>query len=132
MPGLGPRLPIEKDPEDGFGLLKTYAELVKQNFKNLLLTAPGERMMDPDFGCGLRNFLFLNMVGDNVRTDIGATIGEQVARYMSFVQLDELLMEDVEDSHILNLTIEYSVPSIGIADRLSIQASLRNNEITAI
>jgi len=131
MPGLAPRLPLEKDPEDGFGLIKTYAGLIKQNLRNLVLTAPGERMMDPEFGVGIRNYLF-GSPGDNTSEKVQTAIAEQVSRYMSFVDLIEINTNLVEDSQIMHVTLGYRVPSIGVADRLSIQASLRNNEITAI
>ena len=59
MNGIGPKLPLQRDDIDGaYTLIDVYAEEIKQNFKNLLLTSPGERMMNPDFGVGLRNFLF--------------------------------------------------------------------------
>jgi phage baseplate assembly protein W len=131
MPGLAPRLPLEKDPEDGFGLIKTYAGLIKQNLRNLVLTAPGERMMDPEFGVGIRNYLF-GSPGDNTSEEVQTAIAEQVSRYMSFVELVEINISLVEDSQIMHVALGYRVPSIGVADRLSIQASLRNNEITAI
>ena len=59
MNGIGPELPLNRDHRFGlFSLITNYKDEVRQNFKNLLLTAPGERMMIPDFGVGLRNFLF--------------------------------------------------------------------------
>ena len=59
--GLSPVIPLQKDSVDGFYVLtKTLAENTKQNFKNLLLTTPGERVMIPGFGVGLRNLLFDN------------------------------------------------------------------------
>ena len=56
--GLSPKLPLTKDPQDGYALNKEYVELVQQNLKMILLTAPGERIMEPEFGVGLRNYLF--------------------------------------------------------------------------
>ena len=35
MPGIGPKLPLEKDETDGFKLTKTIHETVRQNLKNL-------------------------------------------------------------------------------------------------
>jgi len=58
--GLSVKLPLYLDPDDGIGLNKTYRESVKQNFLNLLLTIPGERVMIPRFGVGLKRFLFEN------------------------------------------------------------------------
>jgi phage baseplate assembly protein W len=60
MAGISPKLPISKNKEDGYTLTKTYLESTQQNLKNLLLTVPGERMMDPDFGVGMNRFLFEN------------------------------------------------------------------------
>ena len=60
MSALGPKLPLFRDHTNGsYSLIYSLAEEIKQNFKNLLLTCPGERMMNPDFGVGVRNFLFL-------------------------------------------------------------------------
>ena len=61
MAGLTPKLPLTLGGDNGnYKLIKTYKNLIKQNFKNLILTAPGERIMDPNFGVGIRNFLFEN------------------------------------------------------------------------
>ena len=59
MDGIGPALPLQRDNKFGtYSLIDDYAKEIKQNFKNLLLTSPGERMMIPDFGVGLRSYLF--------------------------------------------------------------------------
>ena len=56
--GISVVVPLQKDNEDGFySLTKTLAQNIKQNFKNLILTSPGERVMIADFGVGIRNFL---------------------------------------------------------------------------
>ena len=45
---FGIKLPIERGTSDGFITLKTFKATIKQNFKMLLLTDPGERVMIPD------------------------------------------------------------------------------------
>ena len=60
MIGISPKLPLSLSPNGGHLLNETHEKSVAQNFKNLVLTCPGERAMDPLFGVGLRNFLFLN------------------------------------------------------------------------
>ena len=58
MRGLSPKLPLTRNSETGYSLNKTYRDMVKQNIKMLLLTAPGERIMDSNFGVGLKTYLF--------------------------------------------------------------------------
>ena len=87
--GLSPKLPLTKDPKDGYALNKTYTEMVKQNVKMLVLTAPGERIMDPFFGVGLRNYLFSNKV-QNTNHQIEAKIRQQMTAYMPFVEIVDI------------------------------------------
>ena len=55
MPGIAPKLPISTNPSDGtYTLTKGLNENVKQNLKLLILTSPGERIMMPSFGVGLK------------------------------------------------------------------------------
>ena len=61
MSSLSVKLPITRNTIDGFAMIKDFQTLVKQNFKMLVLTAPGERVMEPEFGVGLRNYLFENL-----------------------------------------------------------------------
>ena len=61
MYGISPKLPLIVNDLDGhYGLNKTIRQAIKQNFKNLILTSPGERVMDIQFGVGLRNYFFEN------------------------------------------------------------------------
>jgi len=84
--GLSPKLPLQKDPADGYALNKEYVDLVRQNLKMLLLTAPGERIMEPDFGVGLRNYLFENS-SNLTYSEIESKIRSQVKFYMPFVEV---------------------------------------------
>ena len=93
--GLSPKLPLSKDPVDGYKLNKTYQEMIVQNLKMLILTAPGERIMEPSFGVGLRNYLFLNDT-PKIRADISSKIGEQVQKYMPFVEIIDVDFNQVD------------------------------------
>ena len=57
MSGLSPKILVDTSNEGGYTLNKTYRQVVKQNFKHLLLTEPGEKIMDKNFGVGLKKFL---------------------------------------------------------------------------
>ena len=90
MAGLSPKLPVLRDASDGYALTKTYTEMILQNLKNLLLTIPGERMMDPLFGVGMKTFIFEQHAAGTY-SNIHAKTLSQVKRYMPFVAIDDMV-----------------------------------------
>jgi len=88
--GISPALPLMVDQSDGpYRLTKSVKQAIVQNFKNLVLTNPGERMMDPDFGVGIREYLFeLENIG--IQGEITTKINEQVDKYLNSVQVIDL------------------------------------------
>jgi Bacteriophage baseplate protein W len=50
--------PFRIDPASGQAAQSAYPAHVDQMIRQVLLTAPGERVDLPDFGCGLRRQLF--------------------------------------------------------------------------
>jgi len=114
--GYAPRLPLQKDDIDGYALIKTTRSLIQQNFKMLVLTAPGERMMDPRYGVGLRRYLFEPDTLE-VRGELREAIERQVQMYLPYIMLGGLQMQSRENQpemldNALQLRIHYSVPSL--------------------
>ena len=113
MAGLGAKLPLALSEEDGpYNLLKTYEELVKQNLRNVVLTAPGERMMDPFFGVGIRNFLF-EMPGGDLHNNIKAKIMEHI-----------LFSEDIRSDSTLVVEIYYFIKPLNLQDMITINIAV--------
>jgi len=128
MAGLSPRLPLMKSTIDGFETIKSINGLVSQNLKMLILTSPGERVMEPQFGVGIRSFFFEPMRNDTY-VRIQQAITSQVKLYMPFVSIINISFDSITDSpsnifdydeHYLGLTIEYRIDSIGVVDVLEI------------
>jgi len=125
MSGLTPKLPLAYGSENGtYLLIKSYKELVKQNFKNLIMTSPGERMMDPQFGVGIRNFLFEND-SPSLYADINSAIVEQSEKYMPFISIVDVRFLSEEQfidmySNSLIIQIEYLIGPLAEVDNLSI------------
>ncbi len=118
MSSLGVKLPIVQDHIDGFAVIRDFETLIKQNLKMLILTAPGERIMEPEFGVGMRNYLFENF-NNQTYLNIERKIREQVEIYMPMINLLNIGFDgsDIE-RNTLGLQIFYSVPDIGITDLL--------------
>jgi uncharacterized protein len=121
MSGLTPKLPLILEKEDGYLLIKSYRELIKQNFKNIILTSPGERVMDPNFGVGLRRFLFENDT-QAVRSEITSRILSQTKSYMPFVEVINISFREATEVNKLNLIIQYDILPLSTSDVLEIPA----------
>jgi phage baseplate assembly protein W len=128
MIGYSPKFPLQLDNYVGaYSLTQTVEEVIRQNLMNLILTAPGERIMDINFGVGMRHYLFEQNVPDT-QARIAAAVREQVGEYMPFVALKKInfneaqLLDGYEDQ-ILDISIAYSVPSMDIFDSISVGAA---------
>jgi|TARA_Y100000034_G_C6840121_1_gene379988 phage baseplate assembly protein W len=125
MAGISPRLPLMLDSVDGpYGLITTYKELATQKLKMLLLTNPGERIMNPDFGVGLKSYFF-ELAGPDTYAAINDRIVSQVSRYLSFIQIDKIDFSAPEDSpelypHTLSITIRFTIVPLGSVATLQI------------
>ncbi len=115
---FGVKLPITYSSIDGFTELKTFRSTLKQNFKMLLLTNPGERVMEPNFGVGVKTYLFANY-GDGIQGRLRSKIIDQVATYMPVISIDKVSFDTSNmENNALTMAIFYSIPSIGIKDLL--------------
>ena len=125
MSGLSPRLPLMVNDVDGaYGLIKNYTALAKQNFKMLLLTNPGERIMNPDFGVGLKHYLFENN-GPGTYADINDRIVEQTRTYLPFIQLNKIDFSIPEREldlhpHQLSINIQFTILPLQVTTTLQI------------
>lgn len=118
--GISPKLPLSFAKEGSYTLLVELKDLVKQNFKNLMLTEPGERIMDINFGAGLKSFLF-EPINDETRAEIENRIYSQVSRYMNYVEIDQLtVQQDQLEPNYLIISIYYMIPNLNIEDYIVI------------
>jgi len=115
---IGPKLPLTLNSGDGYTSIKTLRSMIKQNLKMVILTNPGERVMEPEFGVGIKQFLFENFQSD-VYARIDERIREQVRTYLPVISISRLEFGRLrQDENLLSLSLEYSIPDIGIRDLL--------------
>ena len=109
---------LERSTEDGFALVKSLKQNIKQNLKMLLLTSPGERVMFPRFGVGMRRYLF-EMQSDEVFAAIDSKIREQVSIYLPYIKIQRVQFDKSNiDKNQIKLKLVYSVPRISLNDVL--------------
>jgi len=118
MSGISPSLPLSYSSTDGYELLQTFSQMAKQNFKMLILTNPGERVMYPEYGVGITRYLFENFT-NNTYTQIDNRLREQVKIYMPYINIVEVNFNGSDDSrNTLGIRIMYTIPQIGVRDLL--------------
>jgi phage baseplate assembly protein W len=118
MASFSVALPLRRDTSDGFVMIKTFPKLIRQNLKMLILTNPGERIMEPGFGVGLQTYLFQNFT-EGTYAEIEAKIKEQVAKYLPVVTIIGLGIDTSgQDSNQLKISLKFAIPNIGATDLL--------------
>lgn len=122
MRGFSPKLPLVYNKTVGpYEMLVNLKQVVSQNLKMLLLTSPGERVMDSFYGVGLRNYLFSSNF-DQTRVKIDQAIQEQVKTYMSDdIEIVTLLIEeDQEFKEGIRIKLEYFIKNYNTFDDISL------------
>lgn len=120
--GLSPKFPLTISEYGDFANNENVKDLVKQNFKTLLLTIPGERIMIPDFGVGFEKYLFeLKNYGniDNLAVDIN----NQVQKYLPYIEIMDIDLDKSNTADdILSVTIKYFIKPLSQEDIIELIA----------
>ena len=125
LQGYSVALPLTYDKEDGpYRLNKSLRDVVRQNLKNVILTNPGERIMLPRFGAGIRRLLFEPMTPQTFG-ELRSRITSAVGQYLSFVNLEELSVttskeDDSLGPNAVRLVVKYNIGSVNDSDTLII------------
>jgi len=124
MAGISPKIPLSLS-EDGYRLNKTLSAAIAQDFKNLVLTSPGERVMDPEFGVGVRNYLF-EQPTEALYSSLRTRIEKQTEKYLPFVGIDGIFLGPPDDNNFMTtsnqliMKIKYRILSTDQMDILTI------------
>lgn len=105
---IGITLPITNGNTGMFAQSTTVFQQVKSNFKNLILTKKGERLMQPEFGTNLHRILFENIT-ENTLEDARLTVVEAVERWMPFLELQQFEVKNPVNGnpHRIDLSVTY-------------------------
>lgn len=104
--GSGLRFPIRPDPVTGRLAGNTGMERIRQSIEQILDTEPGERIMLPGFGCGLRRYL---MEPNNLttRTAMSQDIETALTTWEPRIRLDAVTVTPDDDPTVLWIEISY-------------------------
>jgi hypothetical protein len=94
-------------PLEGALLYQDGAEKVRQALWIILDTEPGERVMRPTFGCGLRQWL-MQPNTPAVRGRIQRAVAEAVARWEPRVNVQGVTVTEGEDPALVLIHLSYT------------------------
>jgi phage baseplate assembly protein W len=109
---------FNKSPKTGDLLLVRDEAAIRTSLKNLMATAYGERLFQPQIGGSLRQLLFepIDAISAmELRDRILLTIANHEPRVQNVI-VDVVA---VPDDNAYTVTVEYSIRSIGRTDRLT-------------
>ncbi len=91
---------------------------IRESIMIILTTAKGERVMRPDFGCGINQLVFAPN-NTSTATLIQFYIKEALQKYEPRIEvLDVSATPDEDERHKLNINIEYMVKSTNTKSNL--------------
>jgi len=123
---LRPRVAIGVDlPFNGEAVFRSNyqtKDAIKNNLINFLLTNPGERIANPEFGAGLRSYIFQQIVEEDLNF-LQEDIQNKINENFNNINLQNVEVNSQPDSNIIQVNITYSVPNTDINDQLELRFS---------
>ncbi len=118
--GTGWGFPPQFDRSNGVLKLQmvTMEADIQESIAILLATAPGERVMQPTFGCGLKTMVFEN-IDETVITQLKDLIERAILFFETRIDLDDIHI-DTEDAveGLIRIHIQYTIVSINTRSNL--------------
>ena len=104
--GQGPVFPFRPGP-DGRLPYTSGDAIIRQSIETILETDPGERVMLPTFGCGLRRFL-MQPNTPATRTAMEHEISDSLRRWEPRIQVSEVSVTPGDDPALVWVSISYT------------------------
>jgi Bacteriophage baseplate protein W len=107
--GRGWSMPVELDPRTGLVASVDYEEDVRQSILIILETAPGERVMRPNFGCGIHELVF-TAVDSTAIQRIKSEVEEAMRRCEARIEVIGVTVDEAATAEgVLLIELEYRI-----------------------
>lgn len=109
--GTGWTFPPTFDNESGIVRTSTDAQDIEESLKILLTTRPGERIMQPEYGCNLEDLLF-SPLDLTLKTVVSEQIKTAILYYEPRIDVEKVSYSESNDAEgILLIQIDYLIRS---------------------
>jgi uncharacterized protein len=108
--GRGWANPVALDPRTGRVAAAEYEDDIRQSILIILETAPGERVMRPDFGCGIHELVFASMDSTTLER-VRSVVQEALRRFEARIEVMGVEVDGVAAATdgLLSIELEYRV-----------------------
>ena len=106
--GVGTAFPPRLDSATQGFVRAEYEESVRQSILLILGTAPGERLMRPEFGCGIHDLVFENLSFGTIGR-VQQTVDEALLRLEPRIDVTSIDVRPGGDGNVLLIHIQYQV-----------------------
>jgi len=107
--GTGWNFPISFDTLNHRTVMVSGIEDVKQSIFIILNTTPGERIMEPEFGCDLKQLVFEH-INESLKTKLDHIVYHALLNYEPRVRfISTEIIDKVEEDGLLRIQIEFSL-----------------------
>ncbi len=103
---VGIEFPLDYSPSGFFYKTKTILQQSRANLRNLLLTTPGERIFQPEFGSQLKFIVFEQ--GEDIPDRVEEAIRSAVDTHLPYIDINNVFT--TQDKNLVEISVEYSVP----------------------
>ena len=93
--GRGWAYPVVFDPFTGTVAAAEYEEDIKQSIRIIIGTGRGERVMRPDFGCGIHDLVF-TAIDTTALTRVEETVRDALTKYEARIELLQVRADPAE------------------------------------
>ena len=106
---IGLTLPFNRGSSGLFPQSETTLEQAGSNIKNLLLTAKGERVMQPDFGSRLRDLLFEQYTED-LEERVRDEIQQAMSTWLPYIVISQVdVIQDETNPNQTKVDLDFSL-----------------------
>lgn len=108
--GVGWKFPIQLDNNGKFALSQ-HEEDIKEAIFIILKTEPGERVMEPEFGCGIYEYIFSTINISNLML-MEESVKKALLIYEPRIEVNQVKASpDYEENGLVLISIDYTVSS---------------------
>ena len=105
--GAGLAFPMQVDATGGIALVRRERE-IEESMRLILATAPGERPMRPEFGCGIHDFVFAPADGSTAG-QIAYEVRTSLERWEPRIDVEEVAVSvDAHHEGLLYVDVHYT------------------------